>query len=681
MLKLYSRLLLCSALFSFISLSLSAQISVTASQGTAGPTTYPTLKAAFDAINAGTHKGNINVSVTGNTTETAAVTVDPSGFGPTLYTSIVVKPATGVSATITGSIATYLLLLDSTQNVTFDGSNTAGGTTKNLTLENTNTAGLTVALISSASSNVLKNLILKGAAASSAVVFVAGAGATATGGNNNNLIENNDITKSSGGNPAAGIYNTGTAGKPNTGNIYRGNRIFDFSFIGFVDGNGTTGFSNNTLFERNEIFMSTPATGTLYGIQLSHPTGITNMTISRNNIHDLTSSLAGSSTVGIDLYDAASVTIVNNFVSMTSAKSYIRGIAQETGTPSNIKIYHNTVRVSGTTDTLTSFAFLKNYTSTGDDIKNNLFVNTRTASGTNYAQYAWAKTSTGTYSGNNNNIVSSGNANNILASVTVGATSTQYTSLATFQTATSQDAASISVVPTFVSATDLHLSATGNSSIDNKGGALAAVTVDYDNETRSTTTPDIGADEFTATATCTNPVITAQSTSSVVCENTNLTLTVTATGTNLTYQWRKGGVNITGATSASYTQNSITTAVSGTYDVVVSSGTCSVTSTGVVVTVTTCTAVSAIDADISSVSLLPNIVKSNAVLRVQARRAMSMTWHIVDANGKTVMSFNRSVNAGRNDFSIDLSKLSGGLYQLMGTSAKGKTETVRLLKQ
>ena len=54
------------------------------------------------------------------------------------------------------------------------------------------------------------------------------------------------------------------------------------------------------------------------------------------------------------------------------------------------------------------------------------------------------------------------------------------------------------------------------------------------------------------------------------------------TGTGLTYQWRRNGVNIVGATGAAYTA-----ATAGLYQVIVSNGTCSATSIGVNVVVST----------------------------------------------------------------------------------------------
>ena len=66
--------------------------------------------------------------------------------------------------------------------------------------------------------------------------------------------------------------------------------------------------------------------------------------------------------------------------------------------------------------------------------------------------------------------------------------------LADWQTATGQDANSISGDPLYVSTTDLHL--TAGSPCLNTGTPIAGITNDYDGNTRSATTPDIGADEY-----------------------------------------------------------------------------------------------------------------------------------------------------------------------------------------
>ena len=53
--------------FSCIAGELSAQVSVTATSGTLSGS-YTTVKAAFDAINAGTHKGDITIKLSAGTT-------------------------------------------------------------------------------------------------------------------------------------------------------------------------------------------------------------------------------------------------------------------------------------------------------------------------------------------------------------------------------------------------------------------------------------------------------------------------------------------------------------------------------------------------------------------------------------------------------------------------------------
>ncbi|MDZ7608270.1 MAG: immunoglobulin domain-containing protein [Cyclobacteriaceae bacterium] len=71
-----------------------------------------------------------------------------------------------------------------------------------------------------------------------------------------------------------------------------------------------------------------------------------------------------------------------------------------------------------------------------------------------------------------------------------------------------------------------------------------------------------------------------------MCEGSAASFTVTATGTGLTYQWKKNGVDIVGATGSTYTIPATVTASAGTYTVVVS-GTCTpgVTSSASVLTI------------------------------------------------------------------------------------------------
>jgi hypothetical protein len=470
-----------------------AQVSVTATGATTGPTAYLSLKAAFDAINTGTHKSNINITIFSNTTETSSAILNASGTGASSYTTILVKPARDVSPLISGGLGNSLVILDGTANVTFDGSNTTAGTTKNLTLANPN--GSTMTLLNGATGNLIKNLIIQSGITYSGAVIM---GTSVAGeGNNNNRIENNDITRTSNQAPHIGILNMGTSGKPNTGNIYRNNRVFDFSYFGFSDGdeNDVGGFSNNTLLEGNEFFCTTAIAPNLIAIFINNP-GISNMNISKNKIHSLLVNGIGEGITAIMLYEAGSVTISNNMIALSDPPSEIMGIAQETDAGAVIRVYNNTVSIYGTTTgTKRSFAFFKNYYSTGDDIRDNHFINTRITSGTG-KQYCFIKFNSGSYTSNYNNLVSAGNANNYIGGESNTATPALYATFGEWKAGTGQDINSISVNPVFLSSTDLHMAAASSPLLYNKGIPVG-ITTDIDGDTRDQVTPDIGADEFT----------------------------------------------------------------------------------------------------------------------------------------------------------------------------------------
>ena len=80
------------------------------------------------------------------------------------------------------------------------------------------------------------------------------------------------------------------------------------------------------------------------------------------------------------------------------------------------------------------------------------------------------------------------------------------------------------------------------------------------------------------------PAITTQPQNQVVCIGNTLTLSVTATGGALTYQWRKNGVAISGATASTYVKTGFQSADAGSYTVVVANSQGSVTSSAATVT-------------------------------------------------------------------------------------------------
>jgi len=87
--------------------------------------------------------------------------------------------------------------------------------------------------------------------------------------------------------------------------------------------------------------------------------------------------------------------------------------------------------------------------------------------------------------------------------------------------------------------------------------------------------------------------ITSQPTNQTVCAGSPATFSVTATGTGLSYQWRKGGVAISGATGSSFSIPSAAAADAGSYDVVVTGSCGTVTSSAATLTVNPATAITA----------------------------------------------------------------------------------------
>ena len=86
----------------------------------------------------------------------------------------------------------------------------------------------------------------------------------------------------------------------------------------------------------------------------------------------------------------------------------------------------------------------------------------------------------------------------------------------------------------------------------------------------------------------TAPVITTQPQSITVAQGNNASFSVTATGTApLSYQWRRNGINITGANASTYTISNVQTSHAGSYSVVVSNASGTATSNNATLTVTT----------------------------------------------------------------------------------------------
>lgn len=357
---------------------------VTVSPGPA--TNYATLKAAFDAINAGTHgAGAIAVSINANTTE-----VDSAKLNGGVFTSCTVMPTATVSVTMTTNHPA--IYLDGADNVTIDGRIGGTGSTRSLTINNyvtipsgTNNVAC-VSLNNGATNNIVRYTNCRGSA-TQAVTGIAAAGGRlllinqslpGTGGNNNNLIEYNDVQ---GGARSLQCFGTSGLTAPQTtfysndNNTFRGNICRNARNIAIFVGT----YCNGMTIDQNEITQDsaltyTAATGVV-GIQIQSA-GTINIT--RNYIHDwhnsLTTGLSNQyrGMIALPVWYAAAgftpvttVNIINNMVSLftnNTAGTLVLGIQTQFSSTANIaapnqpanytaNVYNNTCKIGGTSTT------------------------------------------------------------------------------------------------------------------------------------------------------------------------------------------------------------------------------------------------------------------------------------------------------------------------------------------
>lgn len=278
---------------------------VTGANGITENTSFPTLKAAFDSINAHSDQTDktIEIQIAGNTTETASAVLNQPAVAS--WNSLTIYPT--ATDTISGAFVGTLIDLNGADNVVINGRLNKTGNPKSLTISHTSNAdnsNRTIRLINDAKNNIIQYSTITGKCPSTGAGVIFFSTTSGADGNDNNIIEYNDINAM--GAAAVGIGSTGTASpKDNSGNIIRNNNIFDF-YLGNVSTNSTYGINigaNNTDWEisGNSLYQTTPrgyiATGTTYtfhyGIYVSSSTG-NNFTIKDNFIGGSAPSAGGT---------------------------------------------------------------------------------------------------------------------------------------------------------------------------------------------------------------------------------------------------------------------------------------------------------------------------------------------------------------------------------------------------
>ncbi len=115
------------------------------------------------------------------------------------------------------------------------------------------------------------------------------------------------------------------------------------------------------------------------------------------------------------------------------------------------------------------------------------------------------------------------------------------TSLSMMQSVFGGHQKSYNVAPVFIMPNDLHLVVSANPAMDNTGQPVSGLLTDFDNQIRSTSYPDIGADEFTNGSPCISPLYGSVTTTSLTaCHGQTVALNFGGppSGTGYAYQWK-----------------------------------------------------------------------------------------------------------------------------------------------
>lgn len=259
-----------------------------------------------------------------------------------------------------------------------------------------------------------------------------------------------------------------------------------------ASGNISVSSTNNGIAVTNNSITTT--TSFSPGISLSSAAGtsVTNtgsvaqgFVITNNRISQAGSPSDGITVSGFNIATGAGI-ISNNTISATLGTSTYRGIYPYQC--KNVNVYHNTVSMSGASPTAGRALYLNNlatgFAISGINVQNNIFIN----KGPGYAAEISTTAMLAAIGSLDNNVYFSTATNPFRFNAV------NQTTLAGWQAATTKEIASVWGDILFYSPTDLHVQ---NAVPNNIGAPIAIVTTDMDGQSRSATSPDAGADEFT----------------------------------------------------------------------------------------------------------------------------------------------------------------------------------------
>jgi trimeric autotransporter adhesin len=303
----------------------------------------------------------------------------------------------------------------------------------------------------------------------------------------------------------------GTAASTSVGNIISKNTLIDNGANGVY----ITGVekllvdSNDISHTTRSVFPATP----FYGIFVNRKNY--SLTITRNKIHDLYGKATGPVTqlTGIRFENDTILPTQSHLVSNNEVYNFSKNVIQEglyTFSSNYIKFYHNTISLDDTTsssNTLSTRGFSAFGTTSfpGIEVKDNIFTIKRGNDGSKYAIYILYNDSS-IVANYNNYYVRSYSKNGAVNMGSMGLI--DYPTLTNWL-ATRKDANSINIDPVYNDLAKGDLTPT-KLLFENRGSNVG-ITTDLLNTTRSTTSPDIGAIEFTICRALSKPLVAVES--------------------------------------------------------------------------------------------------------------------------------------------------------------------------
>jgi len=322
---------------------------------------------------------------------------------------------------------------------------------------------------------------------------------TAAGLNTNNKIFNNSIS-----NVATAIYLKGITGLESQSNEIYGNTItgyFGANALGAI----AIDFCKDTKIYKNTL------DGTGYSNNYNGPvcgmytgTALGFLDVYNNVIKNVTNASTGNAACIIGMQVTGNtVHVYNNMISglkseLSTKMNYDNcGIQLTTNTTLNpyFYVWNNSVvmnQVSPTTGITTTCLYVDGSNAVaGINLTNNVFVNTSTGKNNNIIQSQYIYR-TKLDASTDNNLFYPEPVSPATNFVFLGA---NYPSLAGLKAGVLTNQHSIVALPSFVSASDLHINAGIVTKIEGGGKPVAQVTTDIDGDVRNVLAPDLGADE------------------------------------------------------------------------------------------------------------------------------------------------------------------------------------------